>query len=115
MIERDLLKAGRLTTQLPPESRLMVALSPAKDWNWDKEVQSRILAELDRIACMFANSHKKKSAKSVEPAEQFQPDYVKQAKEDAEKKKQAKFKRTDEEMNQIRNFWQQRQKKVKML
>lgn len=93
----------------------MSALNPAKDWNWDREVQSRILAKLDELACMFANSHKKKSAKKVEPAEQFQPDYVKKAKEEVEKKKKEKFKKSEEEMEQIRNFWQARNRKVKML
>lgn len=95
----------------------MTALNPARDWNWDKEVQSRILAKLDEIACMFANSHKKKNAKKVEPAEQFQPDYVKRVKKQAaEKKKEAeKAKYNEEEMAKIKSFWQQRYKKVKML
>ena len=93
----------------------MTALNPAKDWNWDREVQSRILAKLDELACMFANSHKKKSAKKAEPAEQFQPDYVKKAKEEVEKKKKEKLKKSEEEMEQIRNFWQARNRKVKML
>ncbi len=93
----------------------MTALNPAKDWNWDREVQSRILAKLDELSCMFANSHKKKNAKKVEPAEQFQPDYVKKAKQEAEKKKQEKTKISKEEMEKIHNFWQKRYQKVKML
>lgn len=95
----------------------MTAVNPAKDWSWDKEVQSRILAKLDEIACMFANYHKKKGAKTAERADQFQPDYVKEAKEEAEKRKKdvAKAKYNAEEMQKIKNFWQQRNGKIRML
>lgn len=101
--------------QLPPESRIMTVINPAKDWNWDKEVQSRILAKLDEISCIIVNSHKKKNAKKVEPAEQFQPDYVKEAKELAEKEKQAKKEPDKEELQRLKTFWQRRNRKVKMI
>lgn len=60
---------------------------PSKDWDFDKETQSRILMTLDVISCQISNIFKKKSAKPRKPSEQFQPDYVKEAKKDALKEK----------------------------
>lgn len=60
---------------------------PSKDWDWDKETQSRILYTLDVISCQLSNIFKKKGAKPRKPAEQFQPDYVKEAKKGAKKEK----------------------------
>lgn len=109
------MRAGRLTSQLPAESRLLTALNPAKDWDWDKEVQSRILAKLDQIGCMIANSHKEKGKKRAQPEKQFQPKYVEKAKKDIEKQKNDKIKMTTEEAEQNRLFWQRRYQKVKMI
>ena len=113
--QTDVLRAGRLTSQLPPESRLLTALNPAKDWNWDKEVQSRILAKLDQIGCMIANTHKKKGKSPAKPEKQFQPDYVEKAKKAAEKEENDKIKMTEEEAEENRLFWQRRYRKVKMV
>lgn len=60
---------------------------PSKDWDFDKETQSRILMTLDVISCQISNIFKEKSAKPRKPSEQFQPDYVKEAKKDALKEK----------------------------
>ena len=60
---------------------------PSKDWDFDKETQSRILMTLDVISCQLSNLFKKKGAKPRKPSDQFQPDYVKEAKESAEKMK----------------------------
>lgn len=58
----------------------MMKYVPSKDWNFDRETQSRILMELDLISCQLSNMFKKKGKKPRKPAEQFQPDYVKEAK-----------------------------------
>lgn len=93
--------------QLQAQSRTMTAINPARDWSWEKETQSRILMKLDEVACVLVNTNLKKGKKRAKPDEQFQPDYVKDAKEEA-RKKQKKQKFTDEEMDQIKAFWQKR-------
>lgn len=60
---------------------------PSKDWDWDKETQSRILMMLDVISCQLSNLFKKKGAKPRKPADQFQPDYVVKAKKEAQGQK----------------------------
>lgn len=42
---------------------------------------------LDVISCQISNIFKKKGAKPRKPAEQFQPDYVKEAKKEIGKQK----------------------------
>lgn len=76
---------ARLLMNLPMESRFIQKYSPFKDWNWDKEVQSRILQMLEIIFCSVANMHRKKGTKPLRPGEQFQPDYVKNAKKSTKK------------------------------
>lgn len=60
---------------------------PSKDWDFDKETQSRILMTLDVISCQLSNLFKKKGTKPRKPSDQFQPDYVKEAKESVGKMK----------------------------
>lgn len=80
---------ARLLVNLPFESRFVRKYLPSKDWDWDKETQSRILLMLDTISCQLSNIFKKKHNKIREPDEQFQPDYVKKAKKDViEEKKE---------------------------
>ena len=83
---------ARLLINLPLESRFVQKYSPFKDWNWDKEVQSRILQMLDLISCHLVNMHRKKGTKAVKVGEQFQPDFVLEAKKALknEKKEAAK-------------------------
>ena len=71
---------ARLLINLPIESRFMKKYIPSKDWDFDKETQSRILMMLDVISCQLSNMFKKKGVKPRKPDEQFQPDYVKDAK-----------------------------------
>lgn len=40
--------------------------------------------QLDVISCQLSNIFKKKGAKPRKPADQFQPDYVKEAKKEAQ-------------------------------
>lgn len=97
-------RCSRLLINLPSESRFCVNNIDSKDWTWDKEVQSRILSQLDLISCQLANMTRKKGKKAIKPAEQFQPEYVKKAKEkaiEAEKKQ----KMTEEEVQELKDFW----------
>ena len=97
-------RCARLLINLPAESRFVVQNADGKDWNWDKEVQSQILMQLNGISCQLTNMFRKKGSSPAKPAEQFQPDYVKQAKAKAlaAKNKQTV---TEEEMQQIKDFW----------
>lgn len=71
---------ARLLSQLPPESRMAQKYSPFKDWNWDREMQSQILRELNVIATNFVNANRKKGARRLKFQDQLQPDYVVKAK-----------------------------------
>ena len=94
------------------EARFVQKYSPFKDWDWDKEVQSRILQMLDLISCHIVNTHRKKGAKPVKVGEQFQPDYVKDAKNSARKqrKDQAEIDKQD-----LAEIFEKRNNKVKKL
>ena len=97
-------RCSRLLMNLPSDSRFYIKNVDSKDWTWDREVQSRILSQLDLISCQLANMARKKGRKPIKPAEQFQPEYVKKAKQkaiEAEKKQ----KMTEEELQQLKDFW----------
>lgn len=79
----------------------MIKYIPSKDWNWDKEVQSRILMELDIISAQLYNAFKGKYKKPRKPDEQFQPDYVKEAKKDIKGAKKADNKDSQKELAEI--------------
>ena len=85
---------------------------PSKDWDWDKETRSRILMELDVISCQLSNIFKKKGAKPRKPAEQFQPDYVKEAKKDATNQKKVINEDSSKELAEI---FEKRNSKVNKL
>lgn len=85
---------------------------PSKDWDWDKETRSRILMELDVISCQISNIFKKKGAKPRKPAEQFQPDYVKEAKKDATNQKKVINEDSSKELAEI---FEKRNSKVNKL
>lgn len=86
----------------------MVAINPASEWDWDKETQSRILAKLDILSTQLGNLFRKKGSDKIKPEPQWQPDYVKEAKERAEEKKQAAKAFSEEDMKQIKAFWEAR-------
>ena len=92
---------ARLLVNLPIESRFVQKYLPSKDWDWDKEVQSRILQMLAIISCHLVNMHRKKGTKALKPSEQFQPDYVREAKNMAKENKRETAKREQEDLAAI--------------
>lgn len=113
-LARGFRRSARLLINLPMESRFIMSKLDSKDWTWDKEVQSRILSSLEIISCQLSNMFRKKGKKKVKPGEQFQPDYVKKAKENAIRAKNMKRKITKEEMDNIKAFWKNRNPDVKL-
>lgn len=85
---------------------------PSKDWDFDRETQSRILMMLDVISCQISNIFKKKGTKPRKPAEQFQPDYVKEAKKEIGKQKKEWDKDAQQDLAEI---FEKRNNKVKDL
>ena len=73
--------------QLPAESRVVQKYSPFKDWNWDREMQSQILRELNVIATNYVNANRKKGTKKLKYQDQLEPKYVTEAKKEMERKK----------------------------
>lgn len=102
---------ARLLLNLPVDSRFISDKVDSKDWNWDKEVQSRILYTLDAISCQISNMNRKKGTKPRKPSDQFQPDYVTEAK----KKIQGKGKLTKEEKEDLEAFFSRRNNKINNL
>lgn len=92
---------ARLLVNLPMESRFIQKYSPFKDWDWDKEVQSRILQMLDLISCHLVNMNRKKGTKALKVQEQFQPDYVKDAKKQLKSGKKESNKEAQEDLAEI--------------
>lgn len=68
--------------------------------------------ELDVISCQISNIFKKKGAKPRKPAEQFQPDYVKEAKKDATNQKKVINEDSSKELAEI---FEKRNSKVNKL
>lgn len=97
---------SRLFSELPAESRCIKQLSPAESWSWNDEVQSRILRQIESTNALLYNSNKKKGNKAVKVGEQFQPDYVKKAKDDYQEYLEAEKRREIDK--QTKNFWQER-------
>ena len=85
---------------------------PSKDWDFDKETQSRILMTLDIISCQLSNMFKKKGHKPRKPDEQFQPDYVKEAKKNMKNEKKLINQEAQEDLAEI---FEARNKDVKRL
>lgn len=103
---------ARLLINLPLESRFVQKYSPFRDWNWDKEVQSRILQMLDLISCHLVNMHRKKGTKPLKVQDQFQPDYVVEAKKNVKKSKKEEAAISQQELSEI---FEKRNNKVKKL
>lgn len=57
--------------------------------------------ELDVISCQLSNMFRKKGTKPRKPADQFQPDYVKDAKEEAKGQKRVVNKNSQKELAEI--------------
>lgn len=85
----------------------------SKDWDWDKEVQSQILHQLSIISCQLANMTKKKGTKTIKPGNQFEPEYVTEAKKSYAKKEQQRKKLSEDELEEVKDFWQRRNYNVK--
>ena len=94
------------------ESRFMQKYIPSKDWDWDKETQSRILMQLDIISCQLSNIFKKRGTKPRKPSEQFQPDYVKEAKKEA---KGGKREMNEEIQKDLAEIFEKRNNKTKKM
>lgn len=103
---------ARLLVNLPLESRFVQKYNPFKDWDWDKEVQSRILQMLDLISCHLVNMHRKKGTKAIKAGEQFQPDYVKDAKKQIKSDKREEAKQDQQDLAEI---FEKRNNKVNKL
>ena len=101
-------RVARLFMQLPHHSRTFISINPASDWDWDKETQSRILAKLDILSVQLGNLFRKKGGDKLKPEPQWQPEYVKIAKEEAEAKQKAENSFSKEDMEHIKAFWKAR-------
>lgn len=108
------LRYARLFANLPSDSRIMKEVSPAGDWTWNNETQSRVLYELSQVKAILYNSKRGKGQKPIKSDEQFQPDYVKDLKEEYLKwKKEQEVQKED--IDAMRAFWQARNPGVKQL
>lgn len=67
---------------------------------------------LDLISCHLVNMHRKKGTKPVKVGEQFQPDYVKEAKKEIKASKKESAKEAQEDLAKI---FEKRNSKVKKL
>lgn len=103
---------ARLLVNLPMESRFVQEYSPFKDWDWDKEVQSRILQMLDLISCHLVNIHRKKGKQAIKVGDQFQPEYVVEAKKQI---KSNKRERALEDQEELANIFEARNNQTKKL
>ena len=102
---------ARLLLNLPAESRLVQKYSPFKDWNWDKEMQSQILRELNVISTNYVNAHRKKGVKKVKFQKQLEPMYVTNAKKEMRKENGV----SEEQKIKLEEFFSKKNNKVKKL
>lgn len=102
-----------LLLHLPFESRFVQKYCASKDWGWDKEVSSRILQALNVISCQIANMTREKGKPPIKPPEQFQPDYVKKAKQEMENNQRSENALSSDQLKELREFWQARNHEVK--
>lgn len=68
-------------------------------------MQSQILHALDVISCQLANMTKKEGRTPAKPQPQLQPDYVKKAKVDNQRRQRQKDAVSVDELNEMRQFW----------
>lgn len=77
-------------------------------------MQSRILQALDAISCQLSNMTRKQGKAPRKLGDQFQPDYVKKAKEKANRDKHGEPSAAkQEDIKELRNFWETYNDKVK--
>lgn len=67
---------------------------------------------LDLISCHLVNMHRKKGTKALKVGDQFQPEYVSEAKKDAKKHKKES---AIEDQEELANIFEKRNKNVKKL
>lgn len=91
--------------QLPQDSRTIVTINPARDWNWDRETQSQILRELGLISDQIS---KFGSGKKTKVPPQFQPAYVERAKREFEERKQLESRISEADLENLKSFWKHR-------
>lgn len=113
MIRTDFRRYCRLLGQLPMESRFVEYKSPVKDWSWDREVQSRILAKIDQIRIDFLNANRGKGKPPLKADKQFQPDYVAKAKEEYALKQESDKRMSEAELSVLRGYFRGRNPKVR--
>ena len=92
-----------------------MAVSPSKDWDWDKETASRTLMKLDEISCILVNANRQKGTPKARPNEQWQPDYVKDAKAQVELDRQERSRFNKEQMEAVKRFWKARNPEAKFM
>jgi hypothetical protein len=104
---RGFLRYARLFANLPSNSRTMIKLAPAGNWSWSDETASRILSELSELKALTYNAKRKKGQKPMKPDQQFQPDYIKEAKDEYIKWQKEQSNDRDE-IDTMKAFWQAR-------
>ena len=75
---------SRLFSNLPRESRIIEKYAPAATWKYSDEIASQILLVLQNFLISFGNVNRKKgtsATKLFSSDNQFQPEYVKEAKQ----------------------------------
>ena len=92
---------ARLLINLPRESRFIQKYLDFKDWTWEKEVQSQILRAIEAFTAVYVNSNRKKGTKKAKVPDLMEPDYVKQAKKNFEKRKKENLADEKEHLRRI--------------
>lgn len=77
-----MLRYLRLFSELPLDSRCIKTISPVESWSFADEMASLMLHQLRVLNAAYFNVHKTKTAKKMKVDDQFQPEYVKKAKDD---------------------------------
>lgn len=104
--KKGMLRYLRLFSELPPDSRCIKTLSPVESWTFADEMASLMLHQMRVLNAAFYNVNKAKTAKKVKVDDQFQPDYVKQAKDDYKAAKDAK--KSEDIDDSTKEFWSNR-------
>ena len=108
------LRFTRLLENLPLESRFIRHTSPVAAWSWDDEVKSLILHELNQINTTLYNVNRKNGSQAAKVPPQFQPEYVKEAKEEYLEKENER-KTAPEDLEATRAFWKSRHPDIEMM
>lgn len=95
-----------LIINLPKESRFIKEVAPASEWSFKDETLSRILYKIDEVSTRIYNSNRPKGRKAEKTDEQFQPDFIKEAKENYQKNKTDGRAQDKADMEATRKFWE---------